>query len=133
MLPRLAKVLFNLVHFLPMLIDIKERDAPDTDLQKAFNVGAAEFTDELLVKWFKADVNRVQDCFIGLTLLDLFIDPLLDENPFEGPEMQFVLKLGFFELELALECLDQLRRVFAKHFGDSHLNRAVVLDDNDTT
>src|SRR5438552_14400860 len=114
-----------------MLIDVEQRDATDTHLQQAFDIGIDQFTYQLFAEGFEPIAHGGQHRFIGFALLDFFIDALLDENAFERAKVQFILEFGFPQLELALERLDQLLGVGPKHIGNGHFDRPIVFDDDD--
>ena len=93
--------------------------------------GVGQFANQLLAERLEALVHRGQHGLVGLALLDPLVDALLDEDALQRAEMQFVLELGFLELQLALERLHQLGGVLAQHLGHGHLDRPVVPDDDD--
>src|SRR6185437_5675870 len=79
----------------------------------------------------EAFIDGGDDGFVGFAFLDVLVDAFLDEDAFERAEMEFVFEFLLLQLEFALEQLDQLRGVFAQDFADSHLDRPIVLDDDD--
>ena len=84
----------------------------------------------MLAEGLEALVHGSHDGLVGLALLDLLVDALLDEDALQCAEMELVLELGLLEFKLALHRLHQLRRVLAQHLGHGQFNRAVIPDDD---
>ena len=97
-LARLGQVAFYPLHLLAVLVDVKKGDAADAHGEQALHVRLREFPDQFLAERLEPFVNGGQDGFIGFALLDPFVDALLDKDPLQGPEVEFVLELGFLEL-----------------------------------
>jgi len=127
----LSKVGFDLLHLFAVLVDVEKGNPADTDLEEAVDIRVSDRADEFLGKGLEAVVNRGSDRFVSLALLDALVDALLDEDAFEGSEMEFLLQLGLPQFELALEDRDELGRVFAQHLGHGHLDRPVITDQDD--
>ena len=77
-----------------------------------------------------------QSCADGLlnlrkarALFDALVDSVLDEDSFQGETLQRLLLLSKLQLQLRLENLLQPLDIAAQHLCDSHLDGAVVLDD----
>ena len=121
----------DLIHLPLRLVDIVKRDPPDGDPEETFHVliGHLPF-DQMMVRDEAVD-DRLRDRLLGLHLLDLFIDPLLDEDLFQGPHMEPVPEVPPLELEFLPEYLDQRFGVVLQDLGDGHELGPLVLDDDE--
>ena len=79
----------------------------------------------------EAVLHRGDDGLVGFALLDLFVNPLLDEDALQGAEVQFVFELLLLQLELTLQRVHELRRVLLEHLAHRHFHRPIVFDDDD--
>ena len=101
-LPRLRQVILHLLHFLAMLVDVEKRDAADAHGQEALDIRVRKLANQLLAERLETLVHGGHNGLIGLALLDLLVDALLDENALQRPEMELILELGLPELEFPL-------------------------------
>jgi hypothetical protein len=90
-----------------------------------------EFAIHLFAERTKTVMHRLDDGFIRAALLDLLVNAVFDENSHERFVVQFLFELLLFEVELALEVLDQLRGILPQHFRHRHLDGPVVPDHDD--
>ncbi len=129
----LHELRFQFLQFFAMLVNVKERNATDTDLKQFIHIFIRDGTQQLLGERFKAVINCRDHRFVGFALFDLFVNALLDENTFQCAEMLFIQQFALPGFQLALVELHGLRGVLAKRLGGGHLHRSVVFDDRNAT
>ena len=127
---RLFKIGFDLVRFFAVLVDIEKGNPADANRKQFFHVGLREVANHLPAERLEFRVHCGDDRLVGFALLDGLVEPLLDEDAFEGAEVQFVLELLLPQLELLLEQFNELPGVFAQYVGHRQFDRMIVLDDH---
>ncbi len=123
--------LANGIDVVLILVQVKEGDAPDGDLQQAGDIVVRHIALELVSERLQAIPYRLHDLGQASTLLDALVDAVLNENPFQGQSLQcldFVVELQF---QLGVQQLLQALDIAAKDLAHRHLNGLVVLNHQD--
>ena len=80
--------------------------ALDADLGEADDILFGDLAAELADERFQALANFLEDAFPGRRFLDVPVDPLLDEDAFEGIPMPLLFEFAELDVEFALQqCL----------------------------
>ena len=100
---------FNLLDLLSVFLDIKEGDSPDWDLQESlYIVVVRENTFDFIQEGLEACYDSLFHAFCRLFVFNLFIDSLLNEDPFQRPCPEFVFQVAHFNVELFSESIHQM-------------------------
>ena len=121
---------FDLCNLIPVLLYIKEGDAPDRDLQQSLYIVIIErFSAKLCLEWNKAIDYSLLHILLRLLCLDFLIDPLLDEDTLERPCPEPFKKMLLIILKLCCKDLDQMLGMEAYHLGNRDGLRKTINDD----
>jgi len=130
-LARLGQLNLHFLDLLAVLVNVEKRNAADANGEKPLDVWLRQLANQLATKRFEPLAHGRENRLVGPTLLNLLVEAFLDEDALQRAEVQLILQMGFFQLQLALENLHQLRCVLPQDLGHGQLHRPVVPDDND--
>ena len=83
----------TLLHLLAVLVDVKQRNAPDVHAQQHLDVLVRQVAAHLAAERLEALLHGGEDGFVGAGLLDFLVNAFFDENADQRFEMQFLLQL----------------------------------------
>ena len=120
----------ELLNILSVLLDIKEGDPPDGDLEKSFNIIIGKRTVKLILKRLETCHDSLVHLLCRFLGLNPLVYSLLDEDSLKCSCMDLVFKMRPFHLQFSRKHILEMMGMIADHLRHRNDLRQAVNDHN---